>query len=67
MLNLPAPRTGENPGTTAPRTSCSPKSKSPGALVGPGGVTKPRDHVTLSHMMSHIERLFKDKPPHYSS
>jgi hypothetical protein len=26
------------------------------------GVTKPRDHVTLSHMMSHIERLFKNAP-----
>ena len=30
-------------------------------------VTKPRDHVTLSHMMSHIERLFKDGSPRYSS
>lgn len=24
-------------------------------------------NVTLSHMMSHIERLFKDDTPHYSS
>jgi hypothetical protein len=30
-------------------------------------VTKPRDHVTMSHMMSHIERLFSDDTPHYSS
>jgi hypothetical protein len=42
MLNLPAPETGESPGiaaypgTTAPRTSGSPRSKSPGTLVGPG-------------------------------
>ncbi len=47
MLNLPAPRTNKSPGiaacpgTTAPRTSCSPGNKSPGTLVGPGSLWVP--------------------------
>jgi len=39
----------------------------PSSLGGGGSVTKPRDHVTMSHMMSHTKRLFRDDTLHYSS
>jgi hypothetical protein len=51
IYNLRAPGTGKSPGivvypgTTAPRTSCSPRSKFPRTLVGPGGLWVPENEL----------------------